>query len=448
MRRKNRKWVALAGVVYLGLMWAAYRWSVAQRPADGNILDHIQREEVRKYKDRTAKEAEERAAALHLPTGETRLAAAGPAYVAVRYDRTHVVFVVASDTESRFSDATVRRVADHPARVPAADRDYAPLAGLQELYLPSDQATPYFPAIMQNTKAGEPWLLDIAPGKTIPVMIERPVVAPAGCSVGLGFLAAIPAEKQAEFDAVKSNYFAVRCTAVGSAEPPVKSAIGEIAGWKPNAAQRQQIVQQLELRMRQELAAIDSRLRGNLGSPGQMANDLPIGNAHPRAKEWLHADQGLLRGEGALDFDAHAYRVSPDGVARLLVRARWKLVESPVFLMAAWFRLEAATDAQAGEKPVLVSADASWSLGMREGDAPSSLGEKLDFQTVLNEFDADHDGWAEMIVHSEDAHSDSGNSTTLGLYLYSDAGLVQLKQPLQRDWQPPQNCVDDEDDPQ
>src|SRR5579863_440410 len=334
MRRKNRKWVALAGVVYLGAMWAAYRWSVEQRPADGNILDHIQREEVRKYKDRTAKEGEERAAAAHLPTGETRLAAAGPAYVAVRYDRTHVVFVVASDTEARFSGATVRRVADKPARVPAADRDYAPLAGLQELYLPSDQALPYFPVIMQNAKAGDEWLLDLAPGKAIAVKIERPVLAPAGCSVGLGFLAAIPQGEQADFDAVKSSYFAVRQAAVPSAEPAVTSAIGEIAGWTASAAERKQIVQQLGERMKQELAAIDDRLRANLGSPGQMVNDLPIGNAHPRTKEWLHADQGLLRGEGALDYDVHAYRVAPDGIPRLLVRARWKLVESPVFLMA------------------------------------------------------------------------------------------------------------------
>src|SRR5437764_972872 len=48
MRRKNRKWVATAAALYFFVMWSAYRWGVAQRPTDGNIFEHIEREGLRK----------------------------------------------------------------------------------------------------------------------------------------------------------------------------------------------------------------------------------------------------------------------------------------------------------------------------------------------------------------------------------------------------------------
>lgn len=48
MRRKNRKWVATAVVLYLGVMWLAYRWGIHQRPTNGPLLEQIENEAVRK----------------------------------------------------------------------------------------------------------------------------------------------------------------------------------------------------------------------------------------------------------------------------------------------------------------------------------------------------------------------------------------------------------------
>lgn len=146
MRRKNRKWVALAVGLYLFVMWSAYRWAIAQRPADGNILDHIEREGVRKLAEERAKEAE----AQPQPTGESRLNAAGPAFVAARYDATHVVFMVAAETESRF--ATSLHFSGTPTKIPAPPKPAAPLAGLQELWEPDSQALHFFPEIVQKTQ--------------------------------------------------------------------------------------------------------------------------------------------------------------------------------------------------------------------------------------------------------------------------------------------------------
>src|ERR1700686_2773983 len=57
MRRKNRKWVGIAAVIYLFVMWSAYRWAIAQRPTDGNIFDRIEREGIRRQAEEEAKDA-------------------------------------------------------------------------------------------------------------------------------------------------------------------------------------------------------------------------------------------------------------------------------------------------------------------------------------------------------------------------------------------------------
>jgi len=438
MRRKNRKWVAMAVALYLFVVWSAYRWGVAQRPTDGNIFEHIEREAKRK----NAEEAAKAAAAQPKPTGESRLTAAGPAFVAARYDASHVVFMVAAETESRFANSP--HFGGTPTKIPAPAKPAAPLAGFQELWEPDSQALHFFPQIVQKTQPGEQWSLNVSPDSTIPVVIDRTVIAPTGCSLALGFLASVPPDQQTAFAASPQEYFAVRHNAVESVATPVQAHIGELLDWKPTPAMKTQIEQQLNERMKQEVAKIDARLLANAASPGATAGESMVGHARPRLKEWIHADQGLIRGEGSLDYDIRAFNLTPDGVPRLFVRARWKLANAPVFLMSSWFRAESpqptppkAPSQPAESQTVLLSSDSSWSAALREGDATGALGDSLDFQTILNEFDADHDGWAELLIHS-----DEGPSTTISLYLYTDLGLVPIKTPLRRDTQSPESCVD------
>jgi hypothetical protein len=443
MRRKNRKWVAIAAGMYLLVMWSAYRWAIAQRPVDGNIFAHIEREGIRRQEEERAKEA----AAGPKPTGETRLNSAGPAFVAARYDATRVVFMVAADTESRFAPSS--HFAGNPIKIPAPLKPAAPLAGFQELWEPDTQALHFFPEIVQETQPGEQWWLSVSPALTIPVVIERAVIAPTGCSLAMGFLAIVPPDQQAAFAASGQDYFVVRRKAVEPADRPVTSHIRELTGWRPSPAAAQQIERQLTERMKQEVGKIDARLIANAGSPGATANESLVGHAQPRFKEWIHADRGLIRGEGTLDYDRRAFLLSPDGVPRVFVQARWKLAHAPVFLMSAWFKAEElqpkpSTKDASGTKmptteiaPVLLSADASWSAMLREGAVTGALGDTFDFQSIVNEFDADRDGWAELLVHS-----DQGPATTITLYLYSDLGLAALKAPLRRDAQSPESCVD------
>jgi hypothetical protein len=462
MRRKNRKWVATAVVIYLFIMWSAYRWSIHQIPDDGPILAHLEKEAVRKGLEQRAEEARKQIAP---PTGEARLNAAGPAYVAARYDATHVVFMVTTDTESRFP-VSAHTPNGSPTRISAPARPAAPLAGLQELWEPDSQSLHFFPKIIQTAQPGDQWTMNVDPSSTIAVAVERPVIAPVGCSIAIGFLASVPPDQQSAFAASRSEYFAVRHAAVESANPPVNLPAGKTIGaiiWPGSPALTTEIETQLNARMMQELARIDASLRANAHSPGATASEMPVGNVRPYLKEWIRADRALTRGEGALDYDIRAFRLAPDAQPRLYVRARWKLSDAPVFLMSAWFKTETPkretlkpetpkteadiapdkaegpkeTSAAGSEQVVLLSADSSWSAAMRNGEAPASLGETLDFQTILNEFDADHDGWAELLIHSQDAAS-----TTIGLYLYTDVGLVPMKTPLRRDAQSPESCIE------
>jgi hypothetical protein len=230
---------------------------------------------------------------------------------------------------------------------------------------------------------------------------------------------------------------------VESVDPPAASHIAELPDWKDSPATTRQIGQQLNERMKQEVARIDARLVANAASPAASAGESPVGHARPRLKEWIHAAHGLIRGEGTLDYDIRAFRLAPDAAPRLFVRARWKLADAPVFLMTAWFKagssaLVTAESSKNGDvQAVLLSAHSSWSTTLRDGKAGGNLGDRLDFQTILNEFDADHDGWAELLMYS-----DQGPSTTISLYLYTDLGLVPMKTPLRRDAQSPESCVD------
>jgi hypothetical protein len=428
MRRKNRKWVVIAAGLYLLVMVSAYRWSVGNRlPGEPSLLTKIEREGVRRLAEEKAKEA----AALPKPTGESRLIAAGPAYVAARYDATHVVFMLAVETESRFSNSPLIRSSGTPTKVPAPSRLAAPLAGMQELWEPDPQALHFFPEIVQKTQSGDRWTLSVSPDLTIPVVIDRVVVAPMGCSLALGFLATVPPDQQTAFALSGHDYFAIRRTAVELADPPVTANIGALLGWKAPPAIAKQIEQQLNDRMKQEVAKIDARLIANAGSPGATAGQT-LFDAHPHLKEWIHADQGLQRGEGALDYDVRAFHLTPDAAPRLFVRARWKLADDTVFLMTAWFKVEEGSAA-----PVLLSADSSWSMALRNGEPVDLSADRLDFQTILNQFDDDHDGWAELLVHSRQAAS-----SDITLYLYTDLGLVAMKSPLRRDARAPESCLD------
>ncbi len=295
MQRENRKYVLLAVLAYLVIMVGAYRWSLQQVPTDGPLLAHIEREEVRKRKERQAAEAIAKAQAAPA-TAEARMSSAGVAYMAARYDATHVVFVVSS--ESRFSPIRSSVLAGTPTRLPAPEKTYAALAGMQELWEPDPNSLRFFPKLFQTTKSGDSWTLSLSATSTIPVAIERPIIAPTGCSLGIGFLALVPADQLSNFASSPREFFVVRQNPVDAAEPAVNAQIAELPHWKASPALAHQIEVLLNERMKQEVAQLDLRITSNLAA---QQGESSVGTGRPTLKEWLHADKALARGEGSLE---------------------------------------------------------------------------------------------------------------------------------------------------
>jgi len=436
MRRKNRKWVAIGVGLYLFVVWSAFRWGSGLRD-EGNIFLKIEHEGIRRQQQERAKEVKAQGLPP-APTGESRLNAAGPAYVAARYDETHVAFIVATDTESRFNSSPWMRSGVNPVRFPASSKAYAPLAGLQELWEPDAQSLHFFPKMIQQTPTGAQWSLSILPGWIVPATIERVVVAPSGCSLALGFLAKVPSAYEGAFNGNRQEYFVIRPHSVELAQPPLSGRVGEIPASRMPSFHRDVLEQALDNQMKNELQRIDAKLRANAANPGSKESQSQFG-ARMRTTEWFHADDGLMRGKGVLDYDVRAFGLTPDREPRLFVRARWMLTGVPVFLMTAWFHVWPQISTLG-----LIWADASWSEALRSGEAAPSLGENLEFESILNEFDDDYDGWGELLIHAYDVGPQTAKDGTasIGLYLYTDKGLVPLKDPLRRSLEKPEACLE------
>jgi hypothetical protein len=429
MRPKHYPWVAMAGALFLFILWSAYRWGDSQRYPDGNLFEHQENERKRKFVE------SQRAEPLPPSTAESRLSAGGPIFVAALYDPAHVVFMAGADTEPRFGRSKFGPVQfgpenDPPERIAAAQRPAAPLAGLEELWEADSHAHADLSGIVKHTAAGDQWLLQVSAEQTIPVVIERPVIAPTGCTLSVGFLAAVPPDQQESLASSAKEYFVVRRGAAQSSEHPQPLARPyELAGWKPTPGFAAQVKQLLGARMKQELGTIDAQLRASAQNPGDGGSSWVTARA--RLDLWKQTDASLSRGEGQLDYDTRAFRITPDGVPRVFVRARWQLADETAFLMTAWFR--------ADEKPVLLSADSTWSRALRNGEAGDPSWDGLNFQQILNEFDADRDGWAELLVYTND-----GAAARITLDLYTDLGLVPTHTSLQRDTTTVEHCLEHE----
>ena len=427
MTRNAKRFVIIGVALYLFVLWSAFRWGSSLRYPEGSIFAH-RAAELRKRL--AAEAANQPPPEPPKSTAVTRFEGAGPAYVAARYDDTHVVFLIAPDAEPRFSKAGHGISLGTLIKLIPPAKPSAELMGLQELWEPDSQSRVRLPPSVQSVPIGEPWMLDVSPGFNLTVYVKSPVIAAHGCSLGAGLVAA-PANSAKAFSASKAEYFVIRHTPVELADPPVSRPIAELTDWKATADFQELIAHVLVARMKSEVSKMDAQLVANADNPSQLERPWPATSSVMRTKHWLAIDKKLQREEAQLDFDLSPFRLTPDGAPRILARARWKLEGTPVFLMTAWFRADA--------QPVLLSTDSTWSMKMREGDAGDSLGQQLDFQTVLNEFDADHDGWAELLVHSHD-----GNSAHIALYLYTDLGLVPTKASFDRDLTAPESCLQDQ----
>jgi hypothetical protein len=418
MRRKYWPYIFLAVALYVTVVWSAYQWGASQRLPDGSIFEHL------------ANESREKAlssATIGSPrpaTADSRVRDAGPAFVAVRQGTNQVVFMV-DQTSLVFG-----RHSGHPQRVAFSATPAAELAGLRELWGPTPEVSESLPGMVKNTPVGQPWVLQLSPDSSIPVTIDRPVLADTGCSLSVGFLATVPPGQRPAFAATPEDYFVVRRLPVASAEPPQSpELVSEEPDWRPTPAFERLMVGLLTERMRRDLPQVDADLLDNQEYIAKREETWPLVRpAGTWLAEWKQLDRQLQDGQGQLTYDTRAFRLAPDGAPRLFVRARWQIAGTTVFLMSAWFRADLT--------PVLLSSDSGWSNQLRQGKLEYSFLDHGDFQSILNVFDADHDGWAELLIYRQGVASSS-----ISLYRYNDFGLIPMKASLKQDLAARNSCL-------
>ncbi len=127
--------------------------------------------------------------------------------------------------------------------------------------------------------------------------------------------------------------------------------------------------------LRRDLPQVDADLLDNQEHIAQREETWPL--VRPPGTwlaEWKQLDRQLQDGQGQLNYDVRAFRLTPDGAPRLFVRARWRIAGTTVFLMSAWFR--------ADPTPVLLSSDSAWSNQLRQGKLEYSFLDLGDFQSI------------------------------------------------------------------
>ena len=129
------------------------------------------------------------------------------------------------------------------------------------------------------------------------------------------------------------------------------------------------------------------------------------------SEHWKQLDGKLAHGQGKLEYDVQAFQLSPDGVPRLFVRARWAIDQKAAFLMSLWLRDDSTLTVE--------KVDASKAGAMRMGEYIGATLELRDLGTILNVFDRHRDGYGELLIYNP-----GYEGFDIHLFRYTSAGPV------------------------
>ena len=278
--------------------------------------------------------------------------------------------------------------------------------GAGSLWEPDDELQAREPKLFSAATVGDQWQLQISGSSQTPVTIRRAVVADPGCDTRVGFLAEVDPAHQTELDSASSPYFLISKDAVSASPGEKLPGIGPLEDWKATPELRLLIGQQLQKEMQTELASIREK------AASEYVRSSAVDEAGQSwTEKWEGFDAKLARGEGKLDYDLQAFRLTPDGVPRLHARAKWALDGVTAFLMSAWFRSEPTL--------ALQFSDTSESEHLRYYGFLGDLTNVDAMGTILNVFDPHRDSRGELLIFHQ-----GWGGYDIGLFQYTDAGLT------------------------
>lgn len=223
-----------------------------------------------------------------------------------------------------------------------------------------------------RTKAGDRWAIDAGRAGWFETSIDEFVVDSSGCQEPAAVVATVNANR-ASFGRVKEKYFPARM--IGDwTPPPATTRVGPIT-YEVSDGQRRDIERLLQQAFQRESAKLLAQL-------GQ--------NRHlPDRQPWQNTYARVTAGAARIRFDVQAFRLTPDALPRLYVRAIWNLDGRTVFTIGAWLRTAPALEIEGVD---LHAARFPWTELFERPLEPSINGE------VLNVVDIDRDGLAEVLM--------------------------------------------------
>jgi hypothetical protein len=256
------------------------------------------------------------------PAGQD--AAGQSTFVAFRVDGTHLI-------------ATLKVLDTIGEPLPGLSPEPAARLGFRY----ADAPPPWQAQVAADARAGERWIVQVAPGREVFANAERIVGGQLACQDAIGVLLSVAPESADAFAAVPAKYF--------------------LAG-----------------RTRSEQA------RGTGAASPLGVTRAPSSDGFKRA-----LDEALQRGRGRLRYDIQSFHLSPDRDPVHFVRAEWMVDGRQGFAASLWLR---------GEQPLRLvetsTRPASW-LRMPEFDG--AIGREQ-MGLILNVFDRNHDGWGEVLI--------------------------------------------------
>ncbi len=249
---------------------------------------------------------------------------------------------------------------------------------------------------------GQRRLLLAGKGRRFRLTIEKHLVARMNCEAGIVAMGRVEDEDLAAFRQVDEMHYLVRREISGpSANPTDRPAAPALLEELPETSAGADPA--LE-------AALEALLVRELPKVRQAAEQDVVARRRGLPQAWRTRDERLARGEASLSYDRKMFRISPDGVPRLYVRAKWTLDEKTVFLLSAWFR--------SGDELTDEATDVAGAHALR---TPEFQRMHLDLDWVdeiFNVFDHDDDGWGELLKDRR-GYESSG----FELFEYSEDGL-------------------------
>lgn len=221
---------------------------------------------------------------------------------------------------------------------------------------------------------GDKWMIDGGRFGWFESSIDEFVLTDEGCSEIAAATARVSSNALPAFAKVRAKYFPAR--AVSGWAPPTKTTSVGTSDYIVTPNDRENIERALQQAFDKESPAVLEKMRGR--------KDAGV----PEMRELYRR---ISAGSGRIRFDVQAFRVTPDGLPRLFVRAGWTLDGKTVFLMSAWLRTAPIMQIEGAD--VHSAEDQFWEDFNFDGPMDPSTPVE-----ILNVVDVDRDGLAEIVM--------------------------------------------------